>query len=145
MESNVNINTPNMLSVNFDASVAFLGNNSYETVDFENGTGDDLTIEVGRVLARVAATNKIVLFDAGGAGGAQYPIGVNTSKTIIIDGETGSLSMCVSGNVATEKIVLGAGDTLDTVVEDKTVRDRIASDTLGIKLLAGTELTKDDN
>jgi hypothetical protein len=53
--------------------------------------------------------------------------------------------MCVAGDVAQEKLIFQGSDTLATVVSSRTLNDRIGADTVGVKLVSGTELTEYDN
>jgi hypothetical protein len=123
----------------------FLGNNRHETAIFENDTYDDITVLVGSVMGRIAATGKVVLLDKDASDGSQYPVGINTEETVIAAGDEGNLSLCVAGEVDANGLVFVTGTDLDTVISAKTVADRIASDTVGIHLVTGTDLTAFDN
>lgn len=131
---------------NFNWFKMFLGSNRYETVVCENGDSyDDLTIAVGSVMGRIAATGKVVLLDKDASDGSQYPVGINAEEVTIGAGDESNLSICVCGEVDANGLVFVAGTTLATVIAAKTVEDRIASDTVGIHLVTGTDLTAFDN
>ena len=60
-------------------------------------------------------------------------------------GEGKTLHLAVSGDIAAEQVILQGSDTLSTVISGKQIRDRISSDTVGIRLIASTDLTNYDN
>ena len=82
---------------------------------------------------------------SGAGDGSQIPVGVLTQTITVEAGETASIYVCTGGEVAEEKVILDTGDTLETVIDGRQLRDRIASDTVGIVLVAGTEMTQVDN
>jgi hypothetical protein len=68
------------------------------------------------------------------------------TKNYAVDyGESANITICIGGDVAEELVLLQSPDTLETVVSSRTIRDRIAGDTLGIKLVLGTQMTAYDN
>lgn len=131
---------------NTDLSKIFVFNNRYETMSFTNDdVYDDVQLQAGMVMGRIASTNKVVQLVKGASDGSQYPIGVLLNDLLVQEGDTVNVSVCVSGDVAEEKLIFLSGTALTDVVESKTIRDRIGSDTVGIKLVAATELTGYDN
>lgn len=143
--STTSLSTSNARFTNFNWFKMFLGNNRHETAVFENDTYDDVTIAVGSVMGRIAATGKVVLLDKDASDGSQFPVGINTEEVTIAAGDEGNLSLCVAGEVDANGLVFVTGTTLATVISGKTVEDRIASDTVGIHLVTGTDLTAFDN
>jgi hypothetical protein len=140
------LSTSNARFTNYDFSKMFLGSNRHETAVFENGDSyDDVTIAVGSVMGRIAATGKVVLLDKDASDGSQFPVGINTEEVTIGAGDEANLSLCVAGEVDETGLVFVTGTTLATVISGKTVADRIASDTVGIHLVASTDLTAFDN
>ena len=77
--------------------------------------------------------------------GAQYPVGVLAETITLAIGAEANINYCISGTVNESMVILAAGDTLDTVIEYKRIRDRIKSDTKGIRLEAVTDDTFYDN
>lgn len=145
-EVNTNVNTNNMLSNNYDYSKIFLFGNKYTTgVSKTNTSGSDITYNAGQVMGRIAATNVLVPMASGAVDGSQYPVGVLAETIVVPDTASRELPICIEGEVAEEKIIFDGADDFDTVVDLKTYRDRIASDTAGIVIVPGTELTKYDN
>lgn len=143
--SSTSLSTSNARFTNFNWFKMFLGNNRHETAVFENDTYDDVTIAVGSVMGRIAATGKVVLLDKNASDGSQFPVGINTEEVTIAAGDEGNLSLCVAGEVDANGLVFVSGTTLATVISGKTVEDRIASDTVGIHLVTGQDLTAYDN
>lgn len=135
----------NVLTTDYDISKIFVWNNRYSKSPFTNDTYDPITIAQGRLMGRVAATQEIVPHDSSASDGSQYPVGVLMRTTTIEEGDELELDFCDSGDVVEAKIILADGDTMDTVIEGKSIRDRIASDTLGIKLVGNDEQTAFDN
>lgn len=138
-------NTNNQLANNYDYSKIFLFGNRYETGDVTNAGGADVTILAGTLIGRVAATQLLTPCASGAGDGSEFPIGVMAQDMIIPAGETVEISMCVAGEVAEEKIKFDGSDTMATLVDGRSIRDRIASDTVGILLITSTELTNFDN
>lgn len=145
-EVTTNVNTNNMLSNNYDYSKIFLFGNKYTTgTSATNVSGSDVTLNAGQVMGRIAATGVLVPMTSGAVDGSQFPVGILAETIIIPDTQSVELPICIVGEVAEEKIIFDGADTFDTIVDLKTYRDRIASDTAGIVIVPGTELTKHDN
>lgn len=144
---NTRLNTGNQITSDYDVSKIFIYNNRYENDNYVNNSNyNPLTLLAGTLMARVVATGFIVPFYGSGVDGSQFPIGVLAQDLIAIPGGgTKQASICVSGDVAQEKLIFLYGDTLDTVVQGRRLRDRIGFDTVGIKLVPGTEMTAYDN
>jgi len=142
--------TNNQLAVNTDTSKIFIGDNWHENFDFEeeNATYDDVNYPAGTVFGQIHATAKVKPLQSDASDGSQFPIGILREDVTVKAGTTfaKSISICVSGRVAKEKInLVKSGDDLDTVVSSRTLFARIGADTVGIKLVEATELTDFDN
>lgn len=140
----------------YDVSKIFIWDNRYSKATFNNNTGAEASFAPGTVVGRVASSGKIVPFDSTATDGSQIPIGVlkNSVDALADDGDVTDVNFCVAGDVAEEKLLFQDTDDLDTVVtiQDGTpaattntriVRDMIES--LGIRIIEGTELTSLDN
>ncbi len=138
-------NTGVQLSVNTDLSRIFLWENRYAQAAFNNSQYNNLLMPAGTLLGRIAATQTLALCDSKSTDGSQFPIGVLAEDTILVSGTTKTLSYCNYGDIAEDKIIFHGTDTINTVVSGRSLRDRIAADTVGIRLVAGDELTKFDN
>ncbi len=129
---------------NYDTSKTFIWNNR-----FDNGTftaAADIVLPMGTVMGRISATGKLIQCKSDASDGSQYPVGILAEEYTVANGVSKTVSICIGGDVASEKIVFAkAGDTLETVIEDRRFRDRLSGDTLGIKIVVSTELTGNDN
>lgn len=131
---------------NTDTSKIFVFNNRFETASFTNDDlYDPVQLTSGMLMGRIAATNKVVQLVKGASDGSQLPVGVLLNDHMVDEGETVNVSICVSGDVVQDKIILLAGTAMTDVISGKTLKDRIGSDTVGIKLVSSTELTGYDN
>ena len=149
--------TNNQAHFDYDRSNVFIGfTNRFEVANFINLTGGALTYKAGTVVGRISATNKITELKSAATDGSQKPIGIlatditevnnlNTGRTALAGSGTKDVTMCISGDVAEEKVILNGSDVLTTVVDSKTLRDRIGADTVGIILKLGRDLTNYDN
>ena len=145
-EINQPVNTANQLTTDYDVSKIFIYENRFETGSFNNDTYDPVTLQAGTVMGRNKTTGKILPLQSNATDGSKYPVGILNKTTTVNEGDTVDLAFCVAGDVAEEKVILVKdGDTLETIVDNRRLRDRIAADTVGIKLVASTELTVADN
>jgi hypothetical protein len=146
MSQTTSVNTNTQLYTNSDTSKTFIGNNRYATGTFNNPTYDDIDLAEGTVLGRAHATGYVKECKSDASDGSQYPIGVLKGNVTAPEGDDLELTYCIGGDVAEEKLVFAkSGDDLDTVVSARNFRDRIAGDTLGIKLVVGDAQTAYDN
>lgn len=142
----VKLNTGQQAIIDTDTSKIFVWDNRYDNFDYNNDDYNDATLQAGTVMGRISASGKIKPLRSDNADGSQVPIGILNQGRIVAAGETVKVSICVAGDVVADKLIFEkSGDTIDTVVDGKRLRDRIGSDTVGIKLVGGTEHTKTDN
>ncbi len=140
------LNTSNQATTNYDTSKLLLWDNKFIKADYTNSGYDDVTLAVGTVMGRVAATGKVIPLQSDASDGSQFPVGVLSHGYIVEGGDTVEVSICNGGTIAEEKVVLvKVGDTLNTIISGKIIRDRLAGDTLGIELNLGSEQTQLDN
>ncbi len=146
MSSNsIVLNTGQQAIINFDVSKIFIWNNRYEKADYTNSTYDDVVLTAGMLMGRVSASQEIVPLASGASDGSQFPVGILAQDATVEGGDTVSLYICVAGDVVEGKVTLDGSDTLSTVISGRSIRDRIAADTVGVKLVVSTELTGLDN
>ena len=138
-------NTENTLWTDTDLSKIFLWNNRYDKATYTNSTGSEVTLAPGTVMGKVGATNKLLPLVAAATDGSQFPVGVLAKGATVANGASVDLEYCIGGDVAAEKLIFNAAEGLTTDVDDRTIGDRLKSDTLGINPVTGTELTKADN
>ncbi len=148
MSETVILNNGNALHVDYEISKVFIGENKYEAFTFRNNTGAGPSdFEPGLVLGREHTTGNVVPLDVSNAAlGEAKPIGILAQKiTQLADTSTeANVAVCVDGLVSEDKVIMEAG-TLDTVFELRRIRDRLLSDTKGIKLDDADDLTGVDN
>jgi hypothetical protein len=136
----------NMTAVNYDIRKIFVWDNRFADAQYNNDTYDDVDLALGTVMGRVASTGLLVPLDSEATDGSQFPVGVLASNYTAPAGETKDISICVAGDVEESLLIFtNESDDLDTVVSDRQLRDRIAADTVGIKLVSSTEMTQHDN
>lgn len=139
------IQTDSQLMTNYDYSKVFIGKNSFENMTLINSSGGTLTYSAGTLLGRITTGGKVQPLASGASDGSQIPVGILAQTITLTNGSEDTVSVCVSGEVANEKVILNGSDTMATNISGRPIKDRIAADTLGIKLIAGTELTNFDN
>lgn len=139
------LNTGQQAIITKDVSNIFVFNNRFETVVYTNPTGGNVTLKAGQVMGKIASSNKVIPLIAAAVDGSQYPVGIVNKTITVAAGVTVNISICVAGDVVKDKLLFNASETLATVVELKTIGDRIGSDTVGIKLVTSTEMTAFDN
>tara|TARA_R110000744_G_scaffold253342_1_gene368994 strand:+ start:594 stop:1037 length:444 start_codon:yes stop_codon:yes gene_type:complete len=138
------VNTNNQATFQYNQNITFLGENTFEKHDYKSTAGTK-TLAKGQVMGRIHATGKVLELKSGATDGSEIPFGILTTDIVILANETPNLSICVSGDVASEMLIFDGSDDLATVVASRRLDDRIAGDTLGVKLIASTENTVADN
>lgn len=140
------VNTGNQLQTNYDVSKIFIGENRTRTDNYTNSTGGAITLKAGTLMGRISSSALLLPCKSDAVDGSQFPVGVLVEDFTVANGASQPLPICIYGDVAEEKIILlKSGDTLNTVISGRTIRDRIGADTVGIRLIATTELTGYDN
>lgn len=139
----------NQLFTNYDNSKIFVWDNRYSkgTFEYTNNNVTTVTFAAGTLLGRIAATDILVPLTSGAVDGSQYPVGVLAEDISVEYGESYSeiAAFCIYGDVVESKVLFQGSDAMDTVVSARTLRDRIAGDTSGIRLIPSTDLTGTDN
>lgn len=143
--SSIVLQTNSQLTVTFDTSKTFVRDNEYRSFDYTNSTGSTVQLNGGALMGRIAATQKVVPLSSAATNGSQYPIGVLASDYVVLDGATVTVRICVSGTVVKGKVLFDGTDTMNTIIEDKILEDRIGSDTVGVLLLPSLENIDYDN
>ena len=136
-----------MLITNYDTSKIFIWNNRYKRFTLLNDSGAEKDFAPGTIMGRRHATGKVVPLVSTAADGSEVPIGILKSdvEDLADSGEI-EVSICVFGEVAESKLVFDNGtDTLETVISNRRLGDRLMGDTAGVIVVPSTELTSDDN
>jgi len=143
-EVTTTVQSMSQLYNDYDFSKIFVFDNKYRTIDIA-ASGADVELEIGMLIGTIGATGLGAIMASGSSDGSELPTGVCCETKTIADGDTASVYICIAGHVVEDKLIFDGTDDLDTAVDSRTYRDRIASDTLGIYLVAATELTDYDN
>lgn len=128
-----------------DTSKLLLWGNRFESAYITNAGGEDVTLPAGLVMGRITANGRVTPLEAEATDGSQFPVGILAANYTVAAGADQSVSLCVSGDVNEGMLSFLGSDTLDSVVDGRILRDRLAADTLGIKLVVSDELTEFDN
>lgn len=139
------LNTGSQAIVNTDTSKVFLWNRRSEKGQITNGTGGTVNYPEGTVMGRISASGLYAPFASAAVDGTQHPIGVLIKSYAIVAADTQDVFICVSGDVAAEKLIFQGADTLNTVISGQRVRDILQGKSVGIKLVFATEMTATDN
>ncbi len=139
------LQTANQLTTNYDYSKIFLGNNRTILATYVNSGEDPVELRPGRIMGRISASGNVLPLASAASDGSNLPIGVLMSSVDVDASESVEVTIAISGDIAEEKLLFSGSDTLNTVISGRRLRDRIASDTMGIYLVKSTELTEYDN
>jgi len=133
-----------LLTNNNNAKI-FIWDNRYEEGTYTNVSGSEVSLTKGMLMGRISASQKLVPLASGASNGSQFPVGILADDYTVDYGESANVTICIGGDVAEELVTLNGTDTLATVISSRSIRDRIAADTLGIKLVLGEQMTAYDN
>ena len=117
----------------------------FASATYENADAYDETLAIGTVMGRIASTGKVVPVDSAASDGSQFPVGVLAATYTVDGGAEVEVRMVVSGEINANMLVFPNGETLNTIVSSKQMRDRLASDTVGLILSFPDELSDTDN
>jgi len=134
--------TRNQLTSQYDISKIFLFDNKFRVVNIANATGSPMVLLAGHVIGCVGITH--APYDADTAN--QLPVGILAESITIANGSNANVTICNAGKIAEEKVLFyDTDDTLATIVSNRSIRDMLISNTMGIELVTTNELTADDN
>lgn len=133
--------TRNQLTSSYDFSKIFLFDNKYRKVNIANATGSPLVLTAGMAIGCVGITHAV--YKSGTSN--QLPVGILAEDITIANGSNADVMICNGGKIAEEKVTLDGTDTLATIVDNRSVRDMLISNTLGLELVTTSELTAADN
>lgn len=134
--------TSNHARFDYEFSQFLLGKNKTIQVEYENKTGAVKEIARGLLVGRKHADGKVLPLQHDATDGSQYPLGfvINDTKTVANDAVV-KLTLVISGEINENGVVLESGTTMDSVISDRRLKDRIAADTEGIYLVKTAENT----
>ena len=88
-------NTGNFLIAQYDRSVVFIGDNTFESGEY-TAPGAQVILADGQLMGKVAATGKLLELKSAAVDGSQIPYGVLVGDHTIEIAETPTFSICVS-------------------------------------------------
>ncbi len=133
--------TSNQVTNAYDFSKIFIFDNKFRKVTIANASGSDLALTAGMAIGVVGTTYQVY---KSGTSNISF-VGICAEDITISDGDSADVNICIGGKVNENKVTLDGTDTLATVVSNRTIRDRIASESVDIYLVATDELSSDDN
>jgi hypothetical protein len=139
-------NNGHVAQFNRDNSKIFIGRNRYDVRVYTNPSGSPVILVAGTLVGTISSSGKVLPLASAAVDGSNIPVGLLRESITVEGSATVNLYICIGGDVAEEMIVFQGSDTMATVVDGRTLRDRIASDSLGIKLVRPADnLTAFDN
>ena len=136
----------NFITADTNRAKIFIFQNEFNTGTLLNASGDEKTFMAGLLLGRVHASGSVVPWSAVATDGSQYPIGILATNVTLANNATADIRYCINGDVNGGELILDVnGQTLDSVVSDRRLRDRIEADTKGIRLIDVVDQTFLDN
>jgi len=111
-------NTNNQAAFDYLIKKLLLGKNTFRRIDYANISGAEETLEAGRVMGRVDATQKLVPCISTAVDGSQEPVAilVDALTAIAIAGTVDNVLVADGGDIAIAGLIFDGAETLDTVV-----------------------------
>jgi len=145
-EVNNVLNTDNQSFTNYNTEKIFIRDNETRRGEnYTNPVASETVLAAGTIMGRVTASGKLLPLASGAVDGSNIPVGVLSTEYTVPASANDLLTICISGHVDADGLVFDGADTLDTMIDGRTLRDRLNADTLGIKVIEGTQLSNFDN
>ena len=136
----------NFSTADIDRAKTFVYDNEFERGTLINLSGAAKDFPIGLVLGRDGTTRNLKPVQAAGNDGSQFPVGIlATDVSALANNGTIEVDICIFGDVNSANVSVDGSDTLDSEVSDRTIADRIKSDTKGIRLITIGDQTFADN
>lgn len=135
----------NQSITNYDYSKLFLTNFKTVTMNFTNATGAELALLPGMLFGRVSADLKGAILKSASVDGSEIPFGVLVTQVTLAIAASTTVQVAVTGMVDQALLLLDGSDDLDTLIDGRTIGDRIPADTEGITLESFKSLVNLDN
>jgi hypothetical protein len=139
------LSTQNQSITNYDYSKLFRTNFKAVEMTYTNSSGGDVDLVPGMLFGRVSADLKGAILKSASTDGSETPYGVNLTMATVLDTASKTIQVAVTGMVDAALLVLDGSDTLDTLIDGRTIGDRIPADTEGITLENFKDLVNLDN
>lgn len=112
-----------MRVTNYSNEKLLMFDNTFQEATYTNSDAYDETLAIGTVMGRVASTGKVVVFDKDNSDGSQFPIGVLVADYTVGAGDDATLTMVIGGEINGNMLVFPNGETVETVVSSRQVKD----------------------
>ena len=136
--STVRSSTENQIVIDYNSSKFLVGGgHTFVRRDYANISGALESLAECQVMGRVTVGGKVVPCVSTAEDGSQYPIGFNViAKTdVAIAGTIDDLLIVNGGGIRRDKIVLTGTDTLDTVVDGRTIEDWLITNCTKLEII----------
>lgn len=100
----------------------------------------ELVVPAGLLLGRVNSTLKVVPWVSTAEDGSQYPIGATAKPYTLAASAEIKMVMVTDGDIPEQNLAVAGAETLGTIVDGKTLKDRLRCDA-NIILTSSTENT----
>lgn len=137
--------TRNQIYTDYNFEKAFIFDNEFIRGQYTNSTGSEVTLSIGRVMGRISASGLFLPLVSTASDGSQFPVGILAENVTVANNATVNINICVKGDVNQNVLSFASSETLDTVISGRRLRDRIAADTQGIRIVPTVENTRFDN
>ncbi len=139
------LSTQNQAITNYDFSKLFL--TTFKTVEltYTNVSGGTVELLPGMLFGQVSADLKAAILKSASIDGSQIPFGVLVTQATVLDTASKVVQIAVTGMVDQSLLLLDGADTLNTLIDGRTIAARIPADTEGITLESFEELVNQDN
>jgi len=137
--------TRNQSITNYTKENVFLRDNQFIQGDFTNAEVTAVELTIGTLMGRISATGELAVLKSASTDGSQFPIGILAETLTVDPSDSVGITVCVSGQVAKDLVILDGTDELTTVISGRQIQDRIAADTVGVMLVQVDELSGFDN
>lgn len=139
------LNTQNQSIHNYDYSKVFRTTFKTVPMTYTNSSGGDVVLVQGMLFGRISANLEGAILASASVDGSEIPFGINMTEKTVANTESIIIQVAVTGMMDSSKLVLDGTDTLDTLIDGRTIGDRIPADTEGITLEDFEQLVNLDN
>ncbi len=139
------LQTQNQAITNYDYSKLFKTNFKTVQMTYTNISGGTVNLVAGMLFGRVSADLKGAILKSASVDGSEIPFGINLTEAEVLNTASKTIQVAVTGMMDKALIVLDGADTLDTLIDGRTIGDRIPADTEGITIEDFDQLVNLDN
>jgi len=101
-------------------------------IEREFTSASEVNLVEGMVLGTISASGKLTICKSGATDGSQYPVAIAKYSQNIAAGATENVTAYNAGTFDASGVIFDGSDTFATVVDSKTMLDRLIGDTKGM-------------